>query len=258
MMGESLVDDILGAVRGPLQIARRVYNNFTTMSFTAAIGTSFGKDNHDHYDPPSLRRRSSARSRRLGQRSTEFRHSAESAIELDHTDGMIMGMSSKLNNYPTTTFADLGPVRKSSIKKRIPTSPVTTQADVTTLEQHSNPTIPTGQAQLSRRKSGSRGSSSGHGHFRVSSSGSTRKRSLRTPNPINHAALMALVNEMDKDAREKEQQQRDFAKEPEKRPQNINNIRADSSDYNTSDKVNSKDIKPSLSPVLVDLLATPL
>ncbi|KAF9361636.1 hypothetical protein BGX34_007014 [Mortierella sp. NVP85] len=259
MMGESLVDDILGAVRGPLQIARRVYNNFTTMSFSAAIGSSFGKDNQDHYDPPSVRRRGSTRSRpRVGQRSSDYRQASESVIELDRTEGMGFGLRSPTLEPSATTFADLGSNRYSSITKRVPEEldPEHNQD----LNPNSGLSPVSGQGQLSRRKSGSRGST-GHGHFRVSSSGSThstRKRSLRSANPVNRAALMALVNEMERDTREKE---RDFVKEQEKTAQEINGNCDTSSSIinNSSDDANCKGIKPSAaSPVVVDILATPL
>lgn len=265
MMGESLVDDILGAVRGPLQIARRVYNNFTTMGFGAAIGSSFGKDNQDHYDPPTVRRRGSTRSRpRVGQRSTDYRQASESVIELDRTEGMGFGLKSPSLEPSATTFADLGSNRYSSITKRVPKSPVAHTEELDPehnqdLNPNSSLSPVSGQGQLSRRKSGSRGST-GHGHFRVSSSGSThstRKRSLRSANPVNRAALMALVNEMERDTREKE---RDFVKEQEKTAQEING-NCDTNSIiinNSSDDANCKGIKPSASPVVVDIIATPL
>ncbi|KAG0243022.1 hypothetical protein BGX31_011338 [Mortierella sp. GBA43] len=250
MMGESLVDDILGAVRGPLQIARRVYNNFTTMNFTDAIGSSFSRDNQDHFDPPSLRRRSSARSRpRVGQRNTEYRHASESFIELDQTECISSRVRSNSGaGSPSVTFADIGASRYSSITKRIPTSPVTLTGTLGPERNNADSSSTSDQGQVSHKKSISKGSS---GHYRVSSSGSThgsRKRSLRSQGHISRAALMALVNEMDKDMREKEQ---GVGKEQEKGTQNTFD--------NSSDSVSCKGIKSASPPGIVDdLLAPPL
>ncbi|KAF9360088.1 hypothetical protein BGX26_010525 [Mortierella sp. AD094] len=214
-MGESLVDDLLGAVRGPLQIARRVYN-FTTLGFGAAMGSngsgsgggSSSKDSldFDSSSSGSVRRRTSTRSRSgRGQRNKEFRHSG-SAIELDQA--IFLGSNSNNSSTITTTSTtatatstiSIGGI-ETNVTRRVPTSlPVTVTAAAaadTTSPESSNHHSTRG----SRRKS-----SSGHGHFSGSSSGgSTRKRSLRSSNPVNHAALMALVNELDKeDKREKE------------------------------------------------------
>ncbi|KAF9110992.1 hypothetical protein BGX27_005540 [Mortierella sp. AM989] len=216
-MGESLVDDILGAVRGPLQIARRVYN-FTTLGFGATVGGSGSgsKDSLD-FDSSSVRRRTSTRGR-SGRRNKEFRNS-DSAIELDQAT--FLGSSSRASNTANTV------VIEANITKRVPTTlPTTTDTN----SEHSNGH----SGRTSRRKS-----SSGHGHFSGSSSSSTRKRSLRSSNPVNHAALMALVNELDKeDRREKE-----VEKENE-----LGQEKTISSDGNNR--------VASLSPPVVDILAT--
>ncbi|KAF8975579.1 hypothetical protein BGZ46_009009 [Entomortierella lignicola] len=213
-MGESLVDDLLGAVRGPLQIARRVYN-FTTLGFGSNDdnddgGGSSNKDSTDiDYSSFSgaTRRRTSIRGRSgKSQRNKEFR---TSAIELNQA--IFIGSKNHSSSNTTTTPSPLPVVA-------IPTTTTTTvsfagiEANVTRRVPSTTSIVVAGDTtnseiiRSSRRKSGS-----GHGNFNGSTGstssggGSTRKRSLRLSNPVNHAALMALVNELDnKDKREKE------------------------------------------------------
>ncbi|KAF9906677.1 hypothetical protein EC991_000402 [Linnemannia zychae] len=191
LMGETLVDDLLGAVRSKLQIARRMYD-FSTFGFSAFGGSGYSKDNND---PPDLLRRTSSRgSRSRSQRNKEYRNSG-SAIELDQAG--VGSMATK--------------IVKTTVVHRMPSG--TVGSDELGSTSH-GPTSP----RTVRRKV-SAGSSSGHGRGassgsntsvgRAGSGGSTRKRSLRSSNPINHAALMALVNELDKDKKDKEQEEQE-------------------------------------------------
>ncbi|KAF9432719.1 hypothetical protein BGZ76_010422 [Entomortierella beljakovae] len=207
-IGESLVDDLLGAVRGPLQIARRVYN-FTTFGFGVSNGSSSGsKDsldfesspsstNSSSSSPASIRRKSSSRGRR-SQRNKEYRYSG-SAIELDQAIFQRSSTTTTTTSSSAITSTSVSIIASTKsmepvITRRVPTVPLA-NADAVNAEN-------CGQSgRTSRRKS-----NSGHGHFSGSSSSSTRKRSLRSSNPVNHAALMALVNELDKDKREKEKE----------------------------------------------------
>ncbi|KAG0376412.1 hypothetical protein BGX24_007782 [Mortierella sp. AD032] len=200
-MGETLVDDLLGAVRSKLQIARRMYD-FSTFGFGTLGGNGYSKDNND---PPDLLRRASSRgSRSRSQKNKEYRNSG-SAIELDQA-----GMGSAIAGSMAAKIV------KTTMAHRMPSGMVDSNGSDSTSEGHSSP-------QSVRRKP-SAGSSGGGGHGRGASSGSTtsvggsgggstRKRSLRSSNPINHPALMALVNELDKDKkdREREEQERKAA-----------------------------------------------
>ncbi|KAI1314360.1 hypothetical protein EDD11_002261 [Mortierella claussenii] len=114
-MGESLVDELLGAVRGPLRIARRMYN-FTTLGFGTVMGsggnsTSGGyKDASDYSGSGSVsslsslsgvRRktsygRRSSYGRRTGRNSHHHKEHRHSAIELDQA-GINSTLSSALN-----------------------------------------------------------------------------------------------------------------------------------------------------------------
>ncbi|KAG0009672.1 hypothetical protein BGZ80_002169 [Entomortierella chlamydospora] len=221
-MGESLVDDLLGAVRGPLQIARRVYN-FTTLGFGAAIGYGNGSSGKDSLDfdsssTGSVRRRTSTRSRSgRSLRNKEYRYSGP-AIELDQANFLgsksnnnnVDNSSSAINITTTTTAAtsavNIGGI-ETNVSRPVPTNLLAT-ATVTAVAA-ADTTSPESSSRHSTRGS-RRKSSSGHGHFSGSSSGgSTTRRSLRSTNPANHAALMALVNELDKeDKREKEMEKK--------------------------------------------------
>ncbi|KAF9380835.1 hypothetical protein BGX21_002253 [Mortierella sp. AD011] len=220
-MGESLVDDLLGAVRGPLQIARRVYN-FTTLGFGAAIGYGNGPSGKDSLDFDSSSTGSVRRRTRSGRslRNKEYRYSGP-AIELDqatflgsrsnNNNNNNIDHSSSTINITTTTAAATSTVNIGGIETNV-SKPVSTNllatatvTAVTAADTGSPESSSRHSTRGSRRKSGS-----GHGHFSGSSSGgSTRKRSLRSTNPVNHAALMALVNELDKeDKREKEMEKK--------------------------------------------------
>ncbi|KAF9921009.1 hypothetical protein FBU30_009017 [Linnemannia zychae] len=191
LMGETLVDDLLGAVRSKIQIARRMYD-FTTFRFSnfGENGNGYNKDNND---PPDLLRRANSRSiRARNQRNKENRNSGP-AIELDQAD-----TGAAIPGSMTTS------VIKTTIVRRASTGVVNS---LDTSEDHSSP-------RIRRKTSASGGSNSSHGRGASSGSntsaggggngGSTRKRSLRSSNPINHPALVALVNEMDKDKKDKE------------------------------------------------------
>ncbi|KAG0277542.1 hypothetical protein BGZ95_005775 [Linnemannia exigua] len=197
-MGETLVDDLLGAVRSKLQIARRMYD-FSTFGFGTLGGNGYSKDNND---PPDLLRRTSSRgSRPRSQRNKEYRNSG-SAIELDQA-----GVGSSIVGSMATKVA------KTTMVHRMPSGVVDSNGLDSTSESHTSP--------RGVRRKPSAGSSSGGGHGRGTSSGSTtsvgggsgggstRKRSLRSSNPINHPALMALVNELDKDKKEKEREEQE-------------------------------------------------
>ncbi|KAF9090042.1 hypothetical protein BGX23_006284 [Mortierella sp. AD031] len=190
-MGETLVDDLLGAVRSKLQIARRMYD-FTTFGFgtLGGSGGSYGKDS----DPPDILRRTSSRgSRSRSQRNKEFRYSG-SAIELDQA-----GVGSATASSAATRV-------KTSIVHRMPSSSSISNGMAVDTESHSSPR---GVRRKPSVGSGhGRGASSGS-NTSVGGGGSTRKRSLRSSNPINHPALMALVNELDKDKKDKEREEQE-------------------------------------------------
>ncbi|KAG0254501.1 hypothetical protein BG011_005747 [Mortierella polycephala] len=208
LMGESLVQELLGAVRGPLQIARRMYN-FTAFGLGSTMGGS-GKD--ADFEPGGLKRRTSTRgtgSTRLRNRqSKDFRNSGP-AIELNltgatklHADPTVAISSGEATGSVATT-SGMSAAQEStatngsatgSVDKR---TPVVCVVDAVGLDDKS--------ARAARRRSGhSRGSSTGSNH-------SVRKRSLRSSNPANHAALMALVNELDKDRKGKQKEDEDKA-----------------------------------------------
>ncbi|KAG0297727.1 hypothetical protein BGZ96_005149 [Linnemannia gamsii] len=196
LMGETLVDDLLGAVRSKLQIARRMYD-FTSFGFGALGGGGGGGYSKDSSDPPDLLRRTSSRgSRSRSHRNKEYRNSG-SAIELDQA---ITG------SMATKTV-------KTTIVNRMPSSSSSVASNVLdSSEDHTSPRSV--RRKPSAGSSGGGGGGGGHGRGASSGSttsvggggsgGSTRKRSLRSSNPINHPALMALVNELDKDKKEKE------------------------------------------------------
>ncbi|KAG0046726.1 hypothetical protein BGZ83_008096 [Gryganskiella cystojenkinii] len=197
LMGESLVDDLLGAVRGPLQIARRMYN-LSSFGFGGATSTT-GSGKEGYQDSPSLSRRvsSGGGSRRSRNGRGNHRNSIGYAIELDQAK------TPRVPALEIVTPAVVG----GGIVKRMPTNE----------SIESGGSRPSGRGSM-RRKSSS-GSSGGHGHGpRQGSTSSTsndgsntvRKRSLRSSNPVNHGALMALVNELDKDKKEKEKRGQSF------------------------------------------------
>ncbi|KAF9192949.1 hypothetical protein BGZ50_008086 [Haplosporangium sp. Z 11] len=208
LMGESLVQELLGAVRGPLQIARRMYN-FTAFGLDSTMGGS-GKD--ADFEPGGLKRRTSTRgagSTRLRNRqSKDFRNSGP-AIELNLTGttklhaNPIVAVSSGEATGSVATTSGMSSAREStamngsaaeSIDRR---TPVVCVVDAVGVDDKS--------ARAARRRSGhGRGSSTGSNH-------SVRKRSLRSSNPANHAALMALVNELDKDRKGRQKEDEDKA-----------------------------------------------
>ncbi|KAF8927664.1 hypothetical protein BGZ47_001996 [Haplosporangium gracile] len=195
LMGETLVDDLLGAVRSKLQIARRMYD-FTTFGFGTLGGGGGAGYSKDSSDPPDLLRRTSLRgSRSRSHRNKEYRNSG-SAIELEQAIAGSMATR----------------VVKTTIVHRMPSSSSVASNSLDSSEDHTFP--------RSVRRKPSAGSNGGGGHGRGASSGSTtsvggscsgstRKRSLRSSNPINHPALMALVNELDKDKKDKEREEQE-------------------------------------------------
>ncbi|KAF9137253.1 hypothetical protein BGX30_010416 [Mortierella sp. GBA39] len=197
-MGETLVDDLLGAVRSKLAIARRMYD-FTTFGFGTLGGGGGGGYSKDSSDPPDILRRTSSRgSRSRSQRNKEYRNSG-SAIELDQAvDG---SMATR--------------VVKTTIVHRMPSSSTVAASNgLDSTEGHASP------RSVRRKPSAGCSGGGGGGHGRGASSGSTtsvggsgggssRKRSLRSSNPINHPALMALVNELDKDKKDKEREEQE-------------------------------------------------
>ncbi|KAF8932683.1 hypothetical protein BGZ58_006878, partial [Dissophora ornata] len=167
IMGESLVDDLLGAVRGPLQIARRMYN-FTTLGLGSAMGSvggsSSSSDNKQspEYDTPGVvRRKTSTHSRPRSQRSKDYRSSSGSAIELDQAG--IIGSSSYDTSVTSSSVAAVagtgaagvsaGAKRRTSVAKWAPTS--FAAEDVVSAEGS--------VSQVSRRKNGSGGINVGGG-----------------------------------------------------------------------------------------------
>ena len=195
LMGETLVDDLLGAVRSKLAIARRMYD-FTTFGFGTLGGGGGGGYSKDSNDPPDILRRTSSRgSRSRSYRNKEYRNSG-SAIELDQA--IAGSMTTK--------------VVKTTIIHRMPSSTTVAASNgLDSSEGHASP-------RSVRRKPSAGSSGGGGGHGRGASSGSTtsvggsgggstRKRSLRSSNPINHPALMALVSELDKDKKDKEREE---------------------------------------------------
>ncbi|KAK3832137.1 MAG: hypothetical protein JOS17DRAFT_774383 [Linnemannia elongata] len=193
LMGETLVDDLLGAVRSKLAIARRMYE-FTTFGFGTLGGGGGGGYSKDSSDPPDLLRRTSSRgSRSRSYRNKEYRNSG-SAIELDQAIAGSMATR----------------VVKTTIVHRMPSSSTVAASNgLDSSEGHASP-------RSVRRKPSAGSSGGGGGHGRGASSGSTtsgggstRKRSLRSSNPINHPALMALVNELDKDKKDKEREEQE-------------------------------------------------
>ncbi|KAF9121305.1 hypothetical protein BGW39_010639 [Mortierella sp. 14UC] len=196
LMGETLVDDLLGAVRSKLQIARRMYD-FSAFGFGTLGGSGYSKDNND---PPDLLRRTSSRgSRSRSQRNKEYRNSW-SAIELDQA-----GVGSAISGSVATK------ITKTTIVHRMPSGVVGFNG----LDSSSEGLA----SSRGVRRKPSAGSSIGHGRGASSGSntsvggagsgGSTRKRSLRSSNSINHPALMALVNELDKDKKDKEREEQE-------------------------------------------------
>ncbi|KAG0370644.1 hypothetical protein BGZ54_005154 [Gamsiella multidivaricata] len=217
LMGESLVDDILGAVRGPLQIARRMYN-FSTLGFGSSSSTTSADSSNsntgkasDYFDPPGVvRRRSSTRRTSRGSlRNKEFRSSSGSVIELATTTA-----TTSTTTAVAMSKGEAATYGYASITKRTPAADENSEG------------ISSG---LTRRTSNT-SSSGGGAHFRGGSSSSThstRKRSLRSSNPVNHAALMALVNELDKDnKREKERGRGRYLKEEQEKTDAIITQRA--------------------------------
>ena len=196
LMGESLVDDILGAVRGPLQIARRMYSlssfGFGGASTNASASTS-GKEG---FMDSSSWRASDSGSIRRSRSGRGNRNSIGYAIELDQakTSPIPGGAASSVD-----TAGAGGP-----LLRRMPTN--------------ESSTVPCGVTRPGRGSMRRKSSSgSGHGHRQgstgsgeaIGNSSSVRKRSLRSSHPIKHGALMALVNELDKDKKEKEKGKRE-------------------------------------------------
>ncbi|KAF9136956.1 hypothetical protein BG015_002935 [Linnemannia schmuckeri] len=198
LMSETLVDNLLGAVRSKLQIARRMYD-FTTFGFGTLGGDEGSGYSKDISDPPDLLRRTGSRgSRSRSYRSKEYRNSG-SAIELDQA---IAGSIATR-------------VVKTTIVHRMPSSSSAASNGLDSSKGHTSP-----RGVRRKPSAGSNGGGGGHGRGASSGSttsvggsggGSTRKRSLRSSNPINHPALMALVNELDKDKKDKEREEQEKA-----------------------------------------------
>ncbi|KAF9581627.1 hypothetical protein BGW38_001296 [Lunasporangiospora selenospora] len=220
LMGESLVDEILGAVRGPLQIARRMYN-ISMFGFGFGPLGSKDKDDDDTGEDPEYGRvdglfrrgsTSGTRSRvRVGSigRREGIRYSG-SAIELSQTTMAtatidFTSVTTSSSTLPTTTsWHPGGGLVRVAFSDENPSKATPGQEGTSNPERERGGSVRR-QGSSGGKKTGSSGGGGGHG--RVSSSGSmgsTRKRSLRSSHPVNHSALMALVNEMEKDKKKQE------------------------------------------------------
>ncbi|KAG0093730.1 hypothetical protein BGZ93_007512 [Podila epicladia] len=210
LVSDSIVEDILGAVRGPLEIVRRLY--VSGFSFGEKKGSSspslfkgvYGQSSSSasglgrRRSGGSQRRRvsSSSGGRRLGHGARTGSTGSGSAIELDTSVGnarpkfgsrRMPSSSSSLHgeNVEGSLSTGVEGRRKSSVSSGGgPATAIGTPA--------SSSTIPTTTGSL----------------------GSVRKRSLRSSKPVNHAALKALVNELDRDKKREETEREKGIKEP--------------------------------------------
>ncbi|GJJ70976.1 hypothetical protein EMPS_03326 [Entomortierella parvispora] len=193
LMGESLVDDLLGAVRGPLQIARRMYNLSSFGFGGASTNTSASASGKEGFTDSSPWRASGGGSIRRSRSGRGNRNSIGYAIELDQAKTTLVQGS-------TATSSDAAGTGRTLLR-RMPTNESSTVPGGMTRP---------GRGSMRRKSSsgsshGPRQGSTGSGES-IGNSSSVRKRSLRSSHPINHGALMALVNELDKDKKEKEKE----------------------------------------------------
>ncbi|KAG0033077.1 hypothetical protein BGZ81_009404 [Podila clonocystis] len=210
LVSDSIVEDILGAVRGPLEIARRIYVSgfsFGEKKGSASSSSSKGYGQSSSSASGLGRRRSggsqrrrvssSGGGRRLGHGARSGSTGSGSAIELD---------------------TSIGNSRPKSGSRRMPSSWSSLHGE-DTVEGSSS----TGVESNRRRSSSSTGGGSVMATntpaattttTTTGSLGSVRKRSLRSSKPVNHAALKALVNELDRDKKREETEKEKGSKEP--------------------------------------------
>lgn len=211
LVSDSIVEDILGAVRGPFEIARRLYvsgfsfgtekkNSSPSSSSSSSKGYNQSSSSANglgrRRSGGSQRRRvsSSGGGRRLGHGARSGSTGSGSAIELD---------------------TSIGSSRPRSGSRRMPSSS-------SSLHGENVEGLPS-TGESNRRKSTSSGGGSAMAtHTPAASSttttitgslGSVRKRSLRSSKPVNHAALKALVNELDRDKKRGETEREKGSKE---------------------------------------------
>ncbi|KAF9410511.1 hypothetical protein BGZ94_001625 [Podila epigama] len=246
MVSDSIVDEILGAVRGPLEIAKRVYNmasfGFGTGSSNSSNmssgngGGDKSKSHHYHHASGSfttaghrgLGRRKSGGSNSNGGSGSRRRQYAQgslsgygngygggggsrrsrqsassgstgstgSAIELDSGVSMARTTWSMPRRSPSSS-SSMG--ESEGVSKSVGiggNKSVHDSIHKNNITSHSlSPTATATTNMIAATASTSTTTSS--------STASVRKRSLRSSNPVNHAALMALVNELDRDKKEK-------------------------------------------------------
>lgn len=206
LVSDSIVEDILGAVRGPLEIARRLYvsgfsfgtekKSSSSSSFSHSKGYSqssasasgLGRRRSDGRSSGSQRRRvsSSSGGRRLGHGARSGSTGSGSAIELDTSIGHSSRpkSGSVARRMPSSSFGHDEVVEGLSVERRKSSSSSGGGPSVATTPAISSTTTTTTTT--------------------TGSLGSVRKRSLRLSKPVNHAALKALVNELDRDKKKEE------------------------------------------------------
>ncbi|KAI9236589.1 MAG: hypothetical protein BYD32DRAFT_437315 [Podila humilis] len=209
LVSDSIVEDILGAVRGPLEIARRLYvsgfsfgtekkgsssSSSHSKGYSQSSASGLGRRRSDGRSSGSQRRRvsSSGGGRRSGHGARSGSTGSGSAIELDTSIGRSSQpkSGSVARRMPSSSSYGLGEVVEGlSVERRKSSSssgggPFVATTPATSLSTTATTTTTTG------------------------SLGSVRKRSLRSSKPVNHAALKALVNELDRD-KKKEEAERD-------------------------------------------------
>ncbi|ORZ15576.1 hypothetical protein BCR41DRAFT_422333 [Lobosporangium transversale] len=280
MMGESLVDELLGAVRGPLQIARRVYNLTATLGFgdndsdsdsnnndissSKSGHSSSNKESSNFWTGHGTRRWTSIRGSGGRRRNKEYH---TSAIELQQafifsaattkaktttttttatatmfatgsgsgsTSGSGMGTSTSTSiaNGPahgTLNGTDNnGPINTTSTTTAISTTltpPTPTKLSFAPVVNKNGtdetPGSPTTTTSRSTRRTPSTSSSN---------QSSVRKRSLRSSNPVNRAALVALVNELEKDNKREREQEKEKQYTSNTNSDNINSLSTQAKD----------------------------
>lgn len=211
LVSDSIVEEILGAVRGPLEIARRLY--VSGFSFgTEKKGSSSSSSSSSHSKGYS---QSSSSASGLGRRRSDGRSSGSQRRRVSSSSGgRRLGHGARFGSTGSGSAIELDTSighgsSRPKLGARMPSSSSFGQGEVVE-----------GSSAVERRKSSS---SSGGGSSvampatslsttttttTTGSLGSVRKRSLRSSKPVNHAALKALVNELDRD-KKKEEAERD-------------------------------------------------
>ncbi|KAG0229155.1 hypothetical protein BGW42_001770 [Actinomortierella wolfii] len=202
-MSDTFVDDILGAVRSRLQIARRLY-----LGNTSVVGAIMGGDAYSRlYLGMSAKRRSigglETESIELDLSATSHRYSRDDT--LSDAAPTVMAQLPQRRQEPSRTLSsnynNEPPQQKQHGQREVVEEEKCHQRETSGASSiFENDDEDGSTSRVSKRRSGSN-------HLRYHSQGSLKRRSLRTSNPVNYPALAALVNDMDAEQKKNKKQQ---------------------------------------------------